>query len=263
MLTNDDGFSAPGINALAKELKKMARVLVVAPDRERSAVGHGLTFFHPLRVHKTHEEENLQIYFTDGTPTDCVLLGIYQLSEIKPDLVVSGINRGGNLGDDITYSGTVSAAMEGALQEIPSMAVSLVTYEDFDYEPAAKFAAKLAGRLLERGLPYGVFLNVNVPAVDGNSIEGVEITFQGRSIYKQQIIKRVDPRKMDYYWVTGAPPVGDLVEGSDFWAVGNNRISITPLHLKLTCENFLDELKKWNLGNDLFSTENTGDTEKI
>jgi 5'-nucleotidase len=247
LVTNDDGCSAPGINTLIHHLKDIANILVVAPDRERSAVGHGMTFFHPLRVHIIREEENFHFYATDGTPTDCVLIGIYQLTEVMPDLIVSGINRGSNLGDDITYSGTVSAALEGAIQGIPSMAVSLASYDDFDYTTAARFAADMARKLLEKGLPEGVFLNVNVPAVEPEKIKGVQFTKQGRSVYKQQIIKRVDPRERDYFWVTGALPVGEPIEGTDFCAVSNNYISVTPLHLSLSKEDFIGELKEWGV----------------
>ncbi|MCE1245095.1 MAG: 5'/3'-nucleotidase SurE [Firmicutes bacterium] len=247
LVTNDDGCAAPGINTLIHHLSGVANLLVVAPDRERSAVGHGLTFFHPLRVHVIREEENLRFYACDGTPTDCVLIGIYQLTEVVPDLIVSGINRGSNLGDDVTYSGTVSAALEGAIQGIPSMAVSLASYDDPDYTAAASFAAKMAKTLLEKGLPEGVFLNVNVPAVDPDKIQGVEFTKQGRSIYKQQIIKRVDPRERDYFWVTGALPAGEPIEGTDFNAIAGNRISITPLHLSFTKTEFIDEMKTWGV----------------
>jgi len=247
LVTNDDGCSAPGINTLIHHLKDVAKLLVVAPDRERSAVGHGLTFFHPLRVHRIREEENIHFYATDGTPTDCVLIGIYQLTEVMPDLIVSGINRGSNLGDDITYSGTVSAALEGAIQGIPSMAVSLSSYDDFDYTTAAGFAAKMARTLIEKGLPEGVFLNVNVPAVKAEEINGVEFTRQGRSVYRQRIIKRVDPREKDYFWVTGALPVGEPIDGTDFKAIADNRISITPLHLSQSKVDFIDEMKNWGV----------------
>jgi len=247
LLTNDDGYTSPGIEALSGNLKKIAGVFIVAPDRERSAIGHGLTFFDPIRASKIRNDNDLVVYKSDGTPTDCVLLGVHQLMEKPPDLIISGINRGSNMGDDVTYSGTVAAAMEGAVQAIPSMAVSLNTIESFDFEPAARFTTKMAEILLKKKLPDGVFLNVNIPAVDYNRIKGVKITFQGRSIYHQKIVRRVDPKGQDYYWITGATPYGDPVEGSDFQAVGDNYISITPLHLSLTNMDFVDELKSWNI----------------
>lgn len=250
LITNDDGYFAPGINALAEELRKIAHVTIIAPDRERSAVGHALTFFHPLRVDKISVEESLTIYSTDGTPTDCVLIGVHQLLCRKPDLVVSGINRGSNLGDDITYSGTVAGAMEGALQDVPSMAVSLNSIDEFDYRPAARFAASLAKELMEKGLPAGVFLNVNYPALPPEEVRGVEITRQGRSIYKQEIVKRVDPKGRDYFWVTGARPDGEPIEGTDFWALKNGCISITPLHLSMTSLEYIDRLKEWEIINN-------------
>ncbi|MCD4784641.1 MAG: 5'/3'-nucleotidase SurE [Candidatus Eremiobacteraeota bacterium] len=245
LLTNDDGYSSPGIKALARSLRKVARVFVVAPDRERSAIGHGLTFFNPIRAHEIRNDDGLVIYKSDGTPTDCVLLGIHQLMETPPDLVISGINRGANLGDDVTYSGTVGAAMEGAIQAIPSIAVSLNSMEEFDFESAARFTAGIAEILLQKKLPDGVFLNINIPAIDFSLVKGVEITFQGRSIYHQKIVKRVDPKGNNYYWITGATPDGEPIEGSDFWAVKNNSISITPLHLSLTNMSYIDELKNW------------------
>lgn len=247
LLTNDDGYTSPGIEALARNLKRIVRVFIVAPDRERSAIGHGLTFFHPIRAHKVKDDDDLVIYKSDGTPTDCVLLGIHQLMESPPALIISGINRGPNLGDDVTYSGTVAAAMEGAIQAVPSMAVSLNTIDEFDYDTAARFATGMAEILLRNKLPDGVFFNVNIPAIDFSLIKGVEITFQGRSIYHQKIVKRVDPKGCNYYWVTGATPDGESIEGSDFWAVKNNYISITPLHLSLTNMGFINELKNWNI----------------
>lgn len=248
LLSNDDGYQAPGIMALARRLTSFAHVTIVAPDRERSAVGHGLTFFHPLRVKKHDEEENLIIYSTDGTPTDCVLLGVYELMPVKPDLVMSGINRGGNLGDDLTYSGTVAAAMEGAIQGYPAAAVSLSAFNsNADYNPAAIIGAQSAKKILHEGLPDGVFLNINVPALPFQDIAGVEITCQGRSNYKQSIQKRIDPKGIDYYWIDGTPPTGEAIEGTDFWAVSKGRVSITPLHLSFTQFDMIPQIKKWNM----------------
>lgn len=187
LISNDDGIKSPGIILLAESLSRIGKVTVVAPDRERSAVGHGLTFFHPMRVLDLGEKEGVHYFSSDGTPSDCILLGIHLMKDWRPDIVVSGINHGANLGDDVTYSGTVSAAMEGAIQGIPSMAVSLTTYEEADFTYAADFALTVASELIKKGLPDGVFLNVNVPAVPKNEIMGVEITHQGRSVYHQEI----------------------------------------------------------------------------
>jgi len=246
LITNDDGYFSPGITALARELKKSGKVTIVAPDRERSAIGHGMTFFKPLRLVRIREEENLRIFSCNGTPTDCIMLGTNHLMSGKTDMIVSGINSGGNIGDDITYSGTVAGALEGTIQGIPSMAVSLNTIEKFDFSAAARFAAATAKLILEKGLPDGVFLNINLPAVKSEEIKGVKITFQGRSIYRQKIIKRIDPRGAEYFWMAGSPPKGEPVPGSDFWAIANNYISITPLHLSLTRMEYIDKLKEWN-----------------
>lgn len=256
LITNDDGYFAPGIHALGRELKKIARVVIVAPDRERSAVSHALTFFDPIRAWKVSEEENLTIYACSGTPTDCVILGTHHLIENKPGLVISGINRGSNMGDDITYSGTVAGAIEGTIQGINSIAVSLNSIEDFDSSFAARFTAKIADHVLKNNLPDGIFLNINFPAVESDEIRGVEITTQGRSIYKQKVIKRSDPKGRDYFWITGAHPRGEPIEGTDFWAVENNKISICPLSLSMTRIDYIDTLKEWDLYGYFSSSKN-------
>lgn len=235
LITNDDGVFSLGLNALVSQIKKIAKVTVIAPDRERSAAGHSLTFFTPLRAQKIREERKLKVYSSDGTPSDCILLGICDIMKEKPDIVISGINRGGNLGYDLTYSGTVSAAMEGLIHKIPSFAISLAGFEnDVDYTFSAVFAHKLAKFIYNKGLPRGIFLNVNVPNVDAKEIKGIQITFQGKSIYNQKLMKRKDPRGIEYYWISGDYPSGMLEEGSDFKAIYDKKISITPIHLTMT-----------------------------
>jgi 5'-nucleotidase len=162
-------------------------------------------------------------------------------------VVVSGINRGANMGDDITYSGTVAGAMEGTIQGIPSIAVSLTSFDCNDFTVAADFTRNVVLHLFKRKISPGVFLNINVPGVRLEEIEGVSVTFQGRSRYSQKVVKRVDPFKRDYFWICGEPPVGDLMPGSDFDAISRNRISITPLQLSLTCREYMAELEKWDL----------------
>ncbi|MBI2251947.1 MAG: 5'/3'-nucleotidase SurE [Armatimonadetes bacterium] len=247
LLTNDDGVFSDGLNALIKELKKIATLTVIAPDRERSAIGHSVTFFYPLRIQKIKKEKKCIIYSSDGTPSDCVLLGIYDLMPRKPDLVISGINHGGNLGYDITYSGTVSAAMEALIHKIPSFAVSLAGSENLNFEYAAYFSRKLAKEVLKKGMPEGVFLNLNIPNVPKDEIKGVEITFQGTSFYDQKFIKRMDPRGSEYYWLTGAVPTGELLGGSDYKAVYENKISITPIQLNMTNLNLISFFKGWKI----------------
>lgn len=247
LVSNDDGVHSPGLEALVEEITSLGHVTVVAPDRERSAVGHSLTFFSPLRVRKLRENADCIIYQSDGTPSDCILLGIYDLMPERPQLVISGINRGANLGDDITYSGTVSAAMEGLIHGCPSFAVSQTAYEKMHWKTAAVVARRVASAILQHGLPPKTFLNVNVPNVPLDELQGVESTTQGESIYDQRLIKREDPRGSEYYWITGAIPRGEPVPGTDFCAIVNNRVSVTPVGLNLTNKDFIEQLRHWNI----------------
>jgi 5'-nucleotidase len=241
LVTNDDGIGAVGLRHLARELSSVGRVTIIAPDREQSASSHALTLHRPLRVNRQEEG----IFSVDGTPTDCVNLGILNLLPERPRLVVSGINRGMNLGDDITYSGTVAAAFEGTLLGIPSFAVSQQAgQEEPDFSRAARFAAGLARRLLERPLPAGTLLNVNVPRGEPR---GVRKTRQGRRTYHQGVVERTDPTGRQYYWLGGIPPRWDEDPESDFAAIRDGYISITPLHLDLTHYPLLKELEDWNL----------------
>ena len=242
LVTNDDGVYAPGIKALADALSRVADVAVVAPDRERSAVSHALTLHHPLRAIQLAPGR----YSVDGTPTDCVNLGIHSLLDFHPDLVVSGINRGANLGDDVTYSGTVAAAMEATLMGIPAFAVSLVTLDDAaDYSQAASFAAKLADLVVRNGLPRDTFLNVNVPSGGNPSTLSPLVTSQGKRCYEGSIVDKVDPRGRSYYWIGTADLAFHDIEGSDFAAVKRGHISITPLHLDMTNHQSISLLNSW------------------
>lgn len=244
LVTNDDGIHAPGIKSLADALRKVGEVVVVAPDRERSAVGHSLTLHHPLRALQIGPD----IFAVDGTPTDCVNLGIHNLLSFKPDIVVSGINRGANLGDDVTYSGTVAAAMEATLMGIPAFAVSLVAQGmGTHYDSAANFAVKLACRIHEQGLPGDTFLNVNVPDLPYDSLLSSCITSQGRRSYQGSIVDKLDPRGHKYYWI-GSTELSFLdLEGTDFHAVSRGHVSITPLHLDLTNYASFQALRGWDL----------------
>lgn len=243
LVTNDDGVYSPGILALAETLSSLGRTVVVAPDRERSAVGHSLTLHHPLRA----EEIRPDVYAVDGTPTDCVNLGIHGLLERRPDLVVSGINRGGNLGDDITYSGTVAAALEATLMGVPAIAFSLDgnSFQLEDFSPAASFAADLAKEVIARGLPSDTFLNVNFPP---QTPRGVRLTRQGKRRYGDVVVEKIDPRGRKYFWI-GVGELGfEEAEGTDFSAINAGFISITPLHLDLTNYRSFEALSGWNLG---------------
>ncbi len=242
LISNDDGIDSPGVHRLAEALGKIGDVIMVVPDRERSAASHALTLHKPLRMEMIRE----RVYTVNGTPTDCVNLAVNHLLLQKPALVVSGINRGGNLGDDVTYSGTVSAAFEGTLLRIPSFAVSQVAEEGFLFDTAARFAALLALRILRDGLPPGVLLNVNVPNLPWEEIRGIRISRQGRRIFDENaIVEKVDPRGKKYYWIGGSRLSWEKDPGSDFEAIEENRISVTPLRLDLTDHPALATLKGW------------------
>ena len=248
LVSNDDGVHSEGLEHLIRALLPLGHVTVVAPDRERSAVGHSLTFFHPLRVHRLRQDEGCVVYSSTGTPSDCILLGLYELMPERPHLVVSGINRGANLGDDITYSGTVSAAMEGLIHGIPAFAISLAGSDGtLHWETAAGAAARVAQSLWHHGLPPRTFLNVNVPNVPPDDLKGFQATIQGSTIYSQNVVKRADPRGKLYYWVTGEIPRGEPVEGTDFEAVMSGHVSITPIQLDLTNREFISRLETWDL----------------
>ena len=239
LVSNDDGIHAPGLAALAAALETVGEVYVVAPDRERSAVGHALTLHRPLRV----ESLGARRFAVNGTPTDCVNLAILGILPVRPDVVVAGINSGSNLGDDVTYSGTVSAAMEGSLLGVPALAVSLVDAGDgADYGPAARAAVELT-RLLLRDREGGVTL-VNVNVRRGGP-RGIRMTRLGRRIYSEKVTEQRDPRGKVYYWIGAGPPAWEAGEDTDFAAVHAGYISVTPLHLDLTSYDGLRALKPW------------------
>ncbi len=244
LLSNDDGIRSEGLRVLYEALSEFAQVVVVAPDRERSAVGRALTLHRPLRCEKIGENW----YAVDGTPTSCVYIGIHAIMKgKKPDMVIGGINRGPNLGEDITYSGTVSVAMEGALLGLPSVAFSLATFKDFKWKDAAKWASRIAKRVYEKGLPKGCCLNVNIPNLPYSEIKGVKITRQGKKNYTEKVEERKDPWGRVYYWIGGEEPNWIPEPGTDYWAVKNGFISITPVHLDLTDYKAMEKLKecKW------------------
>jgi len=227
-VTNDDGVFSEGIERLAAALSQVGEVSTVAPDQERSAAGHSLTLHHPLRAKLVGENR----WSVDGTPTDCVNWGVLHLmKEARPKLLFSGINLGLNLGDDVTYSGTVSAAFEGTLIGIPSVAISQEIETGFTFDAAAAFPARLALELLARPLPTGTLINVNVPA---GAPRGVKVVKLGKRRYGEAVIEKIDPRGRPYYWIGSTPPSGELQEGTDLSAVAEKFISMTPLHLDLT-----------------------------
>ena len=243
LVTNDDGIGSPGLLALADALSALGQVTVVAPDRERSAVSHAITLHKPLRLEPAAVPvEGVRAYLSNGTPADCVVLGKMELTPNHPDLVVAGINGGPNLGNDVTYSGTVAAAMEGALIGAPAFALSVTGDHVRDFSFAARFARQLAERVLARGLPAEVFLNVNIPDLPPEEITGVELTRLARRRWDERLVKRQDPRGRAYYWQAGEPDHDGCGPGTDVAAVLAGRISITPAHLDLTSHSALAQL---------------------
>lgn len=250
LVSNDDGINSEGIYALATELRKIADVTVVAPEKQMSAVGHAITVQYPLRVNPFYKNGEFFGYAVDGTPADAVKLAVKTLLKGKKiDLLISGINHGTNTSINIIYSGTVSAATEGTILGIPSIAISLATYApNPDFSFAAKFAVKLAEFVYKNGLPKGTLLNVNVPPVSENEIKGVLVTHQGNAFWDDWFELRKDPNGRDYYWLAGRfvnYENSDL--NADHTAVQNNYVSITPIHFDLTNYKAIDELKKMGL----------------
>jgi len=248
LITNDDGIHAEGLLALKTVLEDVGRVFVVAPDRPRSACGHSITLHKPLRADRVKLRDGSTAYASNGTPSDCVSLALLGLVDDEVDLVVSGINRGPNLGWDLTYSGTVSAAMEGAIMGRQAFAISVASYaSEVDYTVAANLAAKLAAVLREHRLPESTLLNVNVPGVPPAEIKGVMVTKQGKRRYTGNLEKRSDPTGRAYYWLGGDSPVDSLSEGTDVKAIADDIISITPVHLDLTDYSALDQARAWGV----------------
>lgn len=247
LITNDDGFYAKGIRALREGLAQVADVLTVAPDSEQSAVGHAITLSNPLKVKKVKEGGRLIGYAVNGTPADCVKIAVTELLEEPPQLVISGVNQGGNLGTCAIYSGTVSAATEAAIMGLPAIAVSLNSFEFDDFSAAVEFVKTLYPLVIEKGLPEGVSLNVNVPAVPRNRIKGAMVTRQGKSRVIETFDKRVNPRNETYYWLAGEMKFDEVEEGTDCEMVAENYISVTPIHFDLTHFQALENLKEWKL----------------
>ncbi|MFH0799428.1 MAG: 5'/3'-nucleotidase SurE [Pseudomonadota bacterium] len=244
LVTNDDGVRARGIISLARRLKILGRVVVVAPNGPQSASSHSVTLHRPLRINRLARD----VYSVDGTPADCVMLGVHEILDARPDLIVSGINHGANLGEDVHYSGTVSAAFEGGILGIPSIAVSrFPDDEKGNFSMAANFAAKVARKVLKEGLPRGVILNINVPAVSSGKIMKYCFTYQGRRNYGDIIEEKVDPRGRKYYWIGGKRAAFEDMPESDCNAVLEGRISITPLQVDLTDRASLKALGVWRL----------------
>lgn len=243
LVSNDDGVDSKGIKYLAKAMGNLGRVVVAAPDGQRSAASHSITLHRPLRVNRLRPD----VYSIDGTPTDCIMLAVHELLDERPSLVVSGINHGPNLGDDVHYSGTVSAAYEAGIIGIPAIAFSLMMNDGKYFQTAADFARRLARKVLADGLPEGVILNVNVPDLPPGKIGGVEFTKQGKRDWGDIIVEKVDPRGKKYYWISGDETAFTDIENSDCNAVLRGAISITPLRVDITDHAALREMRDWKI----------------
>lgn len=252
LVTNDDGVQAPGLLALTQEMRKLGKVTVVAPDKNWSASGHVKTMNRPLRVKEVLLGDGTKAFASDGAPSDCVALSMLGLLGETIDFVVSGINPNANLGHDVTYSGTVTAAMEGTISNIPSIAISLDAPEfhtgPLDYLAAAQVARVVTERVIENKMPGNVLLNVNVPYLPFDEIKGFRITRQGLRVYRDELVRREDPRGRPYYWIGGDAPTGVPEEGTDIGALSAGFVSITPISLDLTAYDCLEHFQSWNIG---------------
>jgi len=252
LITNDDGVTAPGLLALAREMRNLGQVTILAPDRNWSASGHVKTMHRPLRVREVQLTDGTLALASDGAPSDCVALALLGVVEDPIDIVVSGINPNANIGHDITYSGTVTAAMEAVIGGIPGVAVSLDSpenhYDVLDYAPAARAAQRLVAQLWSVGFPPRTVVNINVPYLKDEEIRGLLITRQGQRVYRDKLDHRKDPRGKSYYWIGGDAPTGVVEDGTDYGAIKSGYISITPLQLDLTAYQVQDELRaiKWD-----------------
>jgi 5'-nucleotidase len=247
LITNDDGIHAPGIYQLKKALDTIGKTVVVAPDVERSAVGHAITLSDPLRVYEVEKNGKFFGYAVNGMPADCVKLGIKCLMSKKPDIVVSGINMGPNTAINIIYSGTVSAAAEAAIMGVPGLAISLTAFNIPEFKFSCSLAIQLVKKISEFGLPDGTLINVNVPPLKKNEIKGIVITKQGKGRFEEFFDKRVDPTNRTYYWLAGKKMRLDYGDDIDDVVVMQNKVSITPIRYELTDMNMFDKLKTWNI----------------
>jgi 5'-nucleotidase len=246
LLVNDDGIEAPGLQALADALDGLGKLTIVAPDKERSATGHAITLHDVIYPRKYYKHGKYFGISVSGTPADCSKLALHQLLDPLPDLVISGINLGSNTGFNVLYSGTVAAAAEGTFMRVPSVAVSLTTYAEPNFEPAQIFIRHVAEHILKEGLPEGVLLNINVPNVKKNEdIQGVEITCQGRAQWREIFIERINPKEEPYFWLSGEKVAGTEVPDSDETAILEQKISVTPLKFDLTDIQSIKKLKEY------------------
>lgn len=245
LVINDDGITAPGIRELCHLMKDLGHVVVVAPDSPQSGMGHAITIAKPLRLDRVDIFEDVEAYQCSGTPVDCVKLAVNKVLHRKPDLCVSGINHGSNSSINVIYSGTMSAAMEGAIEGIPSIGFSHLSYsQQIDFSPIRKYIREIAMQVLQNGLPSGSLLNVNFP--DTTSIKGIKICRQALAKWEEEFDERLDPQRRKYYWLTGKFNLNDHGEDTDEWALRNNYISVVPVQFDFTAHHVIPSLNNWN-----------------
>ena len=248
LITNDDGYSSKGIKALINAVKNLGKILIVAPDSPQSGMGHAISVNKPIRCYKTNFFDSVEAYCCTGTPVDCIKMGLYLLKDKKPDLILSGINHGSNVSTNILYSGTMSAAVEGALSGIPSVGYSLTDYsDDADFQYSEKIVQIISKKVIKEGLKKGTCLNVNIPNIKENQIKGIKVCRQGRAFWDDTFDHRKDPLGKDYYWLTGSFSSKEQAIDTDINYLENNYVTIVPTQFDMTCHNSVDELKNWEL----------------
>ena len=248
LITNDDGYNSKGIKALINAVKNLGKILIVAPDSPQSGMGHAISVNKPIRCYKTNFFDSVEAYCCTGTPVDCIKMGLYLLKDKKPDLILSGINHGSNVSTNILYSGTMSAAVEGALSGIPSVGYSLTDYsEDADFQYSEKIVQIISKKVIKEGLKKGTCLNVNIPNIKENQIKGIKVCRQGRAFWDDTFDHRKDPLGKDYYWLTGSFSSKEQALDTDINYLENNYVTIVPTQFDMTCHDSVDELKKWKL----------------
>jgi len=247
LICNDDGVTAPGIQSLIEAVRDLGDIMVVAPDKPQSGTGHGITLNATLRMQKIREEEGLKVYSCSGTPVDCIKLAIFKM-EMKPAIILSGINHGSNASINVIYSGTMSAAVEGALENVPSIGFSLLDHSiDADFTAAKGIARQITIKAIEEGLPKGVCLNVNIPKLHAEEIEGIKVCRQAKGNWEEEFEARKDPMGNEYFWLTGTFNNQDHGEDTDIWALENNYVSVVPVQHDLTAHTALSEINNWDL----------------
>jgi len=247
LICNDDGVTAPGIQSLIEAVRDLGEIMVVAPDKPQSGTGHGITLNATLRMQKIREEEGLKVCSCSGTPVDCIKLAIFKM-EMKPAIILSGINHGSNASINVIYSGTMSAAVEGALENVPSIGFSLLDHSiDADFTAAKGIARQISIKAIEEGLPKGVCLNVNIPKLHAEEIEGIKVCRQAKGNWEEEFEARKDPMGNEYFWLTGTFNNQDHGEDTDIWALENNYVSVVPVQHDLTAHTALSEINNWDL----------------